>query len=89
MDYSCRLGSIHLLLLGVATADGRLARATVRPSGLLFFFDDHGTSSHFTFMLASSFLYLPHLNLTVPMRKCSGEHSCMSSTFNISILNET
>ena len=30
-----------------------------------------------------------YFSLTVPMRKCSGEHSCMSSTFSIAIVNRT
>ena len=30
-----------------------------------------------------------YFNRTVPIRKCSGEHSCMSSTFSIAIHTET
>ena len=39
------------------------------------------------FLLSSS--VLSYFNLAVPMRKCLGKHSCMSSSFSIVILNGT
>ena len=45
----------------------------------------HFHSSPLTFFIC----FLTCFNLVVPMRKCSGEHSCMSSTLYIVILNGT
>ena len=39
--------------------------------------------------LLSSSLSLLYFILAVPMRKCLGKHSCMSSQFSIAILNGT
>ena len=41
-----------------------------------------------TLFLPSS-VYLSYFILAVPMRKCLGKHSCMSSAFPIAILNGT
>ena len=40
------------------------------------------------FLLSSS-VSLSYINMDVPMRKCLGKHSCMSSPFFIAILNGT
>ena len=37
----------------------------------------------------SSSVWLSYFILAVPMRKCLGKHSCMSSSFPIAILNDT
>ena len=43
-----------------------------------------------TFILTnSSSVSLSYFHLAVPMRKCWGEHSCISSLFSIAILNGT
>ena len=39
--------------------------------------------------LPSSSVSLSYFSLAVPMRKCLGKHSCMSSPFPIAILNGT
>ena len=39
--------------------------------------------------LPASSVSLSYLILAVPMRKCSGKHWCVSSTFPIAILNGT
>ena len=36
---------------------------------------------------SSSSVSLSYFYLAVPLRKCSGEHSCMSSQFSLAILN--
>ena len=46
-------------------------------------------STYIPLFLPSSPVSLSYLNLAVPMRKGSGEHSCTSSTFSIAILNGT
>ena len=40
-------------------------------------------------LFLSSSLSLSYFSLAVPMRKCLGKHSCMSSSFPIVILNDT
>ena len=60
-----------------------LVLATVRPSWLLFL-----CPLHF-FLFAFFLCFLPYFNLAVPMLKCSGKHSCTSSTFSPAILNGT
>ena len=40
-------------------------------------------------LLPSSSVSLSYFVLAVPMRKCLGKHSCMSSSFPIVILNDT
>ena len=44
-------------------------------------------STFIPLLVPSSPVSLSYFNLAVPMRKCSGEHSCMSSTFSIAMLN--
>ena len=51
-------------------------------------FRAHCTSFKNLFLPSSS-VSLSYFHLVVPMRKCSGEHSCMSSLFSIAILNGT
>ena len=46
-------------------------------------------STFILLFLPSSSVSLTNFNLAVPMRECTGEHSCMSSPFSIAILNET
>ena len=41
------------------------------------------------FLPASTVSYISYFILVVPMRKCLGKHSCMSSTVNIAVLNGT
>ena len=50
----------------------------------LYFFRHLRLSSHFL-----SFVSLSYFILAVPMRECLGKYSCMSSRFNIAILNST
>ena len=52
------------------------------------FFDTHVSPSS-VFSLLTVSLFLSYLIFAVPIRKCLGKHSCMSSTFPISILNRT
>ena len=47
------------------------------------------TSFHIHSPLLVSYVSLSYFNFTVHMRKCSGEHSCMSSRSSIAILNGT
>ena len=46
-------------------------------------------STFIPLFLLSSSVSLSYFNLAVPMRKCLGKHSCMSSPFSIVILNGT
>ena len=39
--------------------------------------------------LPSSYVTLSYFILALPMRECSGKHSCMSSSFPVAILNGT
>ena len=78
---------IHpLLRLLAAPGDGRpRTTGAYRPS-----LDTHFSSFHFPLFSASllpvsSSLFM----LAVPMRRCLGKHSCMSSTFSIAMLNGT
>ena len=67
---------------GEATPWGRLARATVRPFGLLFFRALCNSFHIFTLLfLPSSSVHLSYFVLAVPMHECSGEHSFLSITF--------
>ena len=45
--------------------------------------------SMLTHLFLSSSLSLSYFILAVPIRKCLGKHSCMSSSFPIFILNDT
>ena len=93
MDYRYRLGSFGdsssvSLFPGVATpgdcrADPQLGHRGFfsSPAVLLFIFT--------VFYVPPSSVSLPDFNLTVPLRKYSGEYSCMSSAFSVAILNET
>ena len=58
-------------------------------TGLIFFVSAMLFSTFIHLFLLYSSVSLSHFNLTVPMRKCSGKHSCMSSPFSIAILNIT
>ena len=42
-----------------------------------------------THLFLSSSLSLSYFILAVPLRKCLGKHSCVSSSFPIVILNDT
>ena len=52
-----------------------------RPSGLLYFVPALILSMLTPLFLSSSFVSLSYFVLSVPMRKCLGKHSCMSSPF--------
>ena len=58
-------------------------------TGLLFVVSALLLSTFILLFLLSSSVSLSYFNLAVPMRKCLGKHSCMSSTFFIVILNGT
>ena len=60
-----------------------------RPSGLLFFLPALLLSTLTPLFLSSSSVSLSYYILAVPMRKCLGKYSCMSSPFPIAILNGT
>ena len=90
MDYSCRLCSLG----NSSTAPGRSdSGGKIGPGYSLchpefFFFVSTLLLSIFTlFCLPSSSVSLSYFYLGVPMRKYLGEHSSMSSTFSIAILN--
>ena len=55
----------------------------VNGQDLFFFMSAVLISSFILLFLPSSSVSLSNLNHAVPMRKCSGEHSCMSSRFPI------
>ena len=57
-------------------------------AGLIFFVSAVLLSTFVLLFLLSS-VSLSYFNLAVPMRKCLGKHSCMSSQFSIAILNGT
>ena len=57
-------------------------------SGLFFRLRCTSLHIHSLFLLSFS-VSLSYFNLAVPMRKCLGKHSCMSSPFSIAILNGT
>ena len=58
-------------------------------TGLLFFVSAVLLSTFILLFLLCSPVSLSYFNLAVPMRKCLGKHSCMSSTFSRVILNGT
>ena len=60
-----------------------------RPSGLFLFVPAVLFSILTPLFCVSSSVSLSYLILVVPMRKCLGKHSCMSSPFPIAILNGT
>ena len=60
-----------------------------RPSGHLFFVPDLLFSILTPLFLPPSSVSLSYVILAVPMRKCLGKRSCMSSPFPIAILNGT
>ena len=93
MDYRCRLGSLgnSSTALGSSDPEGTVCLSCSWPSGLRFFLPtlfifraDYATPAC-VFLL----FLLSYFNLAVPMRRCSGEHSFMSSTFSIAVLNGT
>ena len=88
IDFVCLL--IHPLLREVGRDPwGRLARATVRPSELLFS-PVRCTAFHVQSSLLTCFLFvLSYFTLAVPMQKCSGEYFCTRSSFPVAILNGT
>ena len=60
-----------------------------RPSGLLLFVPAVLFSILTPLFCPSSSVSLSYFILAVPMRKCLGKHSCMSSPFPVAILNGT
>ena len=81
--YRCRLSSLsNSSLWGVATTGAgrpelQLLRRDFIFSCQLYYF-------HFTLLfLPFSSMYLSYFIIAVPVRKCSGKHSCMSSRFPI------
>ena len=64
----------------------------VRSTGLHTFFVPAVLLSKCLFIrlfIPSSSVSLSYFILAVPMRKCSGEHSCLSSIFHVALLNDT
>ena len=61
----------------------------IGPSGLLLLRARFSSFHIHSFLLAFSSVTQSYFNLTVSMRKCKGEHSCIGSTFSIVILNGT
>ena len=70
-------------------SDGRDLTRQSDWTGLLSFMSAVLFSAIILLFLLSSSVSLSYFNLAVPMRKCLGKHSCMSSPFSISILNGT
>ena len=60
-----------------------------RPSGLLLFVPAVLFSILTPLFCVSSSVSLSYFVLAVPIRKCLGKHSCISSPFPIAILNGT
>ena len=60
-----------------------------RPSGLLLFVPAVLFSILTPLFCPSSSVSLSYFILAVPIRKCLGKHSCMSSPFPIAMLNGT
>ena len=60
-----------------------------RPSGLLLFVPTVLFYILTPLFCVSSSVSLSYLVLAVPIRKCLGKHSCMSSSFPIVVLNDT
>ena len=60
-----------------------------RPSGLPLFVPALLFSILTPLFLPPSSVSLSYFIIAVPMRKCLGKHSCMSSPFSIAILNGT
>ena len=56
---------------------------------LYFFVSAVLHSTFILFLLPSSSVALSYFNLADPIRKCSRDHSCKSSSFYIAILNAT
>ena len=88
----CMLSSLgnSSITSGLPTPGGLCARATVRPSFLVFF--RACCTYFFSYSLFSSYLLPVSLScfiLAVPLCKCLGKHSCMSFTFPVAILNST
>ena len=87
MNYRCRLLEIQSLFRGVATPGEDRPELLFRPLGLHFFVPAL-LLSMLTHLFLSS-LSLSYFILALPMHKCLGKHSCMSSSFPIVILNDT
>ena len=87
MDYRNRLSPLGNSSTGSGSSDPYLARATVRPSGHHFFL----SAVHICTLILSpsSSISMSYFILAVPLCKCLGNHSCMSSTFPVAILNGT
>ena len=80
--------AIHPLLRGLATRSG--GRSEQQLGRRYIFFLPAARLSTFNFHFSpSSSVSMSYFILTVPIRMCSGKHSCMSSTFLIAILNGT
>ena len=67
--------------------DGLFSYSYVTLSRIFFFLPAVLLSIFTLLCFPSSSVSVSYFNLNVPMRKCSREHSCMSSTFLIAILN--
>ena len=89
MDYWSRFSSLghSSNASGKETPGVRQAWATIRPLGFVFVAT---VLSIFTLLCMLLFsVFLCYFKIAVPMRKCSEEHACMSSTFPLAILNGT
>ena len=90
MDYMCLLGSLGDSSIVATPRGGRPELQLGRRD--FFYFVHVVLLSIFTIFCLASFSvslpYLSYFNLTVPIHKCSVEHSCMSSTFSIAAHTE-
>ena len=88
-DSASYLITICLTSRRTGVSDGRDWTRQSDWTGLLFFVSAVLLSTFILLFLLSSSFSLSYFNLAVPMRKCLGKHSCMSSPFCIAILNGT
>ena len=89
MDYRCRLVRKFIHCFGAWRPRGKMDLSySFRPLRLDFF-QSALLLSMLTHLFLSSSLSLSYFILAVPIRRCLGKHSCMSSSFPIVILNDT
>ena len=93
IDMVVALMLLHLFIAWtsrrIVVSDGRDWTRQSDWTGLLFFVSAVLLFTIILLFLLPSAVSLSYFNLAVPMRKCLGKHSCMSSTFSIAILNGT
>ena len=89
MDYRCRLVRKFIHCFGAQQPRGKIGLSY--SSGLwdFIFFVPALLLSMLMHLFLSSSLSLSYFIFAVPMRKCLGKHSCMSSSYSTVILNDT